>query len=253
VIRIFLEKNTNNWYQGIYGVYPDPNRPGIVYAGSWNNGFYIFDVLPDIAAPTGLKISGPVGGNPTLTWNASSDVGLDGYKIYQDIDNSGYSLLVTLDKNTTSFTDHGVIIGGSRFDLSACYYITAFNIIGRESASSFPKCIKFSALSKSAASTDTDEVPKEFLLFSAYPNPFNPTTQISYQIPNDGFVNLTIYNSLGQEVAVLVDQQQSIGRYSVQFNATNQPSGVYFYRIQVSPAEGGGGEFISVKKMLLVK
>ncbi|MBU1678423.1 MAG: hypothetical protein KKD86_06145 [Bacteroidetes bacterium] len=88
----------NKWYQGIYGVYPDPNRPGIVYASSLNNGFYIFDVLA-IASPTGFTLSGPVGGNPTLTWNASSAPGLEGYKIYQEIDNSNYSLLVTLDKN----------------------------------------------------------------------------------------------------------------------------------------------------------
>ncbi|MFH2031819.1 MAG: hypothetical protein ABIJ40_14570 [Bacteroidota bacterium] len=94
----FFRKNTNNWYQGIYGVYPDQNRPGIVYAGSISNGFYIFDVLP-IASPTGFTLSGPVGGNPTLTWNASSAPGLEGYKIYQEIDNSNYSLLVTLDKN----------------------------------------------------------------------------------------------------------------------------------------------------------
>ena len=94
-------------------------------------------------------------------------------------------------------------------------------------------------------------------LFSNYPNPFNPTTTITYQIPNDGFVNLTVYNSLGQEVAVLVNRQQTQGKYSVQFNSLSAgqglPSGVYFYRIQVSPAEGSAGEFISVKKMLLVK
>ena len=54
-----------------------------------------------------------------------------------------------------------------------------------------------------------------------------PTTQISYQIPNDGFVNLTVYNSLGQEVAVLVNRYQSIGRYTVQLNASNLSSSIY--------------------------
>ncbi|VAX15057.1 hypothetical protein MNBD_IGNAVI01-1251, partial [hydrothermal vent metagenome] len=60
------------------------------------------------------------------------------------------------------------------------------------------------------------------------------------------FVNLTVYNSLGQEVAVLVNRQQSIGRYTVQFNANNLSSGIYFCRISA-------GEFKQVKKMLLVR
>ncbi|NOX64457.1 MAG: T9SS type A sorting domain-containing protein, partial [Chlorobi bacterium] len=85
-----------------------------------------------------------------------------------------------------------------------------------------------------------------FMLYQNYPNPFNPTTQISYQIPKDRFVNLTVYNSLGQEVAMLVNRQQSVGRYTVQFNANNLPSGVYFYKLQAS-------EFNQVKKMLLVR
>lgn len=83
-------------------------------------------------------------------------------------------------------------------------------------------------------------------MYSNYPNPFNPTTQISYQLPKDGFVNLVIYNSLGQEVAELVNQHHVSGKYSVQFNANNLPSGVYVYKLQV-------GEFSSVKKMLLTK
>lgn len=242
----FFRKNTNNWYQGIYGMYPDPNRPGIVYAGSWNNGLYIFDVLPNITAPTGFSLSGSTGGNPTLTWNANTDAGLDGYKIYQNLDNSGYVLLVTLDRNVTSFTDNGVIIGNGKFDPSVCYYITAFNITGRESNPSLPKCTGFSGLNKSAESNDAEESPKEYSLFSAYPNPFNPTTQISYQLPKNSFVNLTIYNSLGQIVETLVDKNQTTGYYTIEFNADNLPSGLYIYKIQA-------GNFFDIKKMILLK
>lgn len=79
-----------------------------------------------------------------------------------------------------------------------------------------------------------------------YPNPFNPSTKISYQIPENSFVSLVVYNTLGQKVAELVNEHQSSGKYSVQFNATNLPSGVYIYKIQA-------GEFSSVKKMLLTK
>ena len=81
---------------------------------------------------------------------------------------------------------------------------------------------------------------------SSYPNPFNPTTQISYQIPKDGLVNLVVYNTLGQVVAELVNEHQSSGKYSVQFNASNLPSGIYFYKIE-------SGSFSKSMKMLLLK
>ena len=87
---------------------------------------------------------------------------------------------------------------------------------------------------------------EKYELFTNYPNPFNPSTQISYQIPENSFVNLVVYNSLGQEVAELVNQHQSSGKYSVKFNANNLPSGVYIYKLQA-------GEFSSTKKMLLTK
>ena len=98
---------------------------------------------------------------------------------------------------------------------------------------------------KESRSVNTQNEINNFSIAS-YPNPFNPSTTITYQMPKDGFVNLTVYNSLGQEVAVLVNRQQSVGRYSVQFNANNLSSGIYFYRIAT-------GEFNSVKKMLLVR
>ncbi len=79
-----------------------------------------------------------------------------------------------------------------------------------------------------------------------YPNPFNPTTTIEYQIQNDSFVNLVVYNALGQVVLTLVNEHQTIGKYTVQFNASNLPSGVYFYKIE-------SGSFNKANKMLLLR
>lgn len=87
---------------------------------------------------------------------------------------------------------------------------------------------------------------KKYHLMGAYPNPFNPSTNIDYQIPMDSFVSLIVYDILGQKVTVLVNKYQTRGKYSVRFVANNLPSGVYIYKLQA-------GVFSSVKKMLLTK
>ncbi len=248
--------NQSNWFQGIFGVFPDPNRPGVVYAGSLDEGFYIFDVLPDIAAPTGFTISGSVGENPTLSWNASSAVGLDGYKLYQKFSGS-YSLRVTLDRNTTSFTDQGVTIGGGRFAPTTCYYVTAYNITGRESEPSFPpRCVGYSGVSGAFVSNDIpldDEevVSYQFNLLAAYPNPFNPSTQISYSLAEDAYVTVKVYDMLGTEVANLINETQTAGIYERNFNVENLASGVYIYRVVA--VKNGRVLFTDSKQIILMK
>jgi hypothetical protein len=79
-----------------------------------------------------------------------------------------------------------------------------------------------------------------------YPNPFNPTTKIQYSLPEVANVKLSVYNSMGQEVIQLVNENQSAGKYIVDFNAQNLQSGVYLYRLQTS-------KFVDTKKMLLLK
>ena len=88
--------------------------------------------------------------------------------------------------------------------------------------------------------------PINFKLNQNYPNPFNPSTMISYSIPQKEWVTLKIYNTLGQEIATLVNSEQSSGNYKVSWNATNLPSGIYFYSIKV-------GAYSQTKKMILQK
>lgn len=88
--------------------------------------------------------------------------------------------------------------------------------------------------------------PEYYLLEQNYPNPFNPHTTIKFQIPKDDIVTLKIFNILGQEVTTLINEKRSAGYYDIKWNATNVPSGVYFYKLTA-------GNFTSIKKMLLVK
>ena len=99
---------------------------------------------------------------------------------------------------------------------------------------------------------DTKEIiPREYKLSQNYPNPFNPTTTIMYQISSDirdqmSMVKLLVYDVLGREVVTLVDEQKNPGEYEVKWDASNQPSGIYFYKLQT-------GEYTNVKKMILLK
>jgi len=92
-----------------------------------------------------------------------------------------------------------------------------------------------------------------FELAQNYPNPFNPITNISYTLPKDSRVTLTIYNTLGEAVETLVNEMQAANRYEAVWNATTLPSGVYFYRLQALPTGRQAGNFVETKKMVLMK
>jgi hypothetical protein len=96
-------------------------------------------------------------------------------------------------------------------------------------------------------------IPAEFSTSQNYPNPFNPSTTISYSLPRSAIVSLRVFNTLGQEVASLVNEQKPPGFYQVQWNA-NAPSGIYFYRLQARPIDGGqAGEYMKTTKMVLLR
>lgn len=90
------------------------------------------------------------------------------------------------------------------------------------------------------------EVPDEFSLDQNHPNPFNPSTQISYSIPEHSHVRLEVYDSIGQHVTTLVDDEQSPGRYEVTFDAGDLSSGMYLYRLET-------GSFTETKQMMFIK
>ena len=89
-------------------------------------------------------------------------------------------------------------------------------------------------------------LPTHFSLEQNYPNPFNPTTNFEFRIANFGSVSLKVFNLLGQEVATLVSEERSAGNYSVQWDASALPSGLYFYQLE-------SGAFIDTKKLILLR
>ena len=108
---------------------------------------------------------------------------------------------------------------------------------------------------------DEAQIPTEFVLEQNYPNPFNSATAIQYSIPQRGNVVLKVFDILGNEIATLINEEQSAGRYEVEFGSHSRlsgikefPSGVYFYQLRaVDPSTSSGQAFISTKKMILLK
>jgi hypothetical protein len=98
----------------------------------------------------------------------------------------------------------------------------------------------------SVSTNGGSDLPKSFALSQNFPNPFNPVTKINYDLPNDVFVSIKIYDVLGREIKTLVNEFKNSGRYMVSFNGSEFASGVYFYRIKA-------GSFNSIKRMLLIK
>ena len=106
--------------------------------------------------------------------------------------------------------------------------------------------ICFNSTIISGVNNNNKNVPDKYSLSQNYPNPFNPATSIKYQLPKNSYVKIKIFDILGKEITTLVSQKQNAGVYIVDWNATQYPSGVYFYKMETE-------NFIDVKRMILVK
>ncbi|MCX6152244.1 MAG: T9SS type A sorting domain-containing protein [Ignavibacteriales bacterium] len=186
-------------------------------------------------------------GHPRITWANNSEYDMGSYIIAKQVDGVSWWMdVATVSAGTTSWSDPYAWPSG-KFDpvYTLQYKVKAKDINNNISDySSVQTVYGNSNLWKSTSIFDKDIT--DYKLYANYPNPFNPTTQIAYQLLNDGFVKLIVYNTIGQEVAELVNQYQEKGSYTVQFNAVNLPSGIYIYKLQT---EG----FSDIKKMILAK
>jgi hypothetical protein len=114
------------------------------------------------------------------------------------------------------------------------------------------------AIAKSAAIVtgireSDNHVPLTFALDQNYPNPFNPTTTIKYTIPFESKVQLTIFNVLGEAVAIPIDNVENAGYKSFEWNSSSFASGIYFYRLQATSVSAPGRTFTQIRKMVLLK
>jgi hypothetical protein len=171
--------------------------------------------------------------NVTISWITSTETNNLGFDIERKTDNSIFMKIgfiqgkgTTTVKQSYSFTDNNLTSG------SYTYRINQIDVNGTVHLLKDINVIV--------------GMPTVYSLEQNFPNPFNPATTIKYQLPKAGFVTLKIYDILGKEVATLVNENKVAGRFSVEFNASKLPSGVYIYELK-SP------DFTSCKKMMLTK
>ena len=194
--------------------------------------------------------------NPIIAWGKSPDA--EKYKIYRRVTAYGglpgnrrfFTHIATADDEIFSYTDIDYTTGGK--DSTAHYFVKAVL-----SSTSQNSNIVNTPVQVYKQSLTEKKLTKNYYLFQNTPNPFNPVTKIEYHLPQDGYTVLKVYNIIGQEVARLVDQSKIAGNYSVEFDATKLPSGIYFYSLQfylsLGEVSGRTGEFFDVKKMILIK
>ncbi len=153
-----------------------------------------------------------------------------------------WSTIGYTDGDRKSYTDYEIIIEGSGSLYQAEYRIRAIDVGNYTSGWSSTVSIYFGQFGKIS-----NRIQRyEYELSQNYPNPFNPSTTINYSIKSAGEVTLKVYDMLGTEVASLVNERKEPGNYSVAFNATNIPSGIYVYRLTAD-------KFVETKKLILLK
>ena len=107
-------------------------------------------------------------------------------------------------------------------------------------------------------------IPEQYILYQNFPNPFNPSTKIKFNIPRLSFVTIKVYDILGNEVVTLISDEFIEGKYEVDLNSYysasksfqsfgNLASGIYFYQLQATPEDSQSGTFIQTRKMILIK
>ncbi|MBK8981830.1 MAG: T9SS type A sorting domain-containing protein [Ignavibacteria bacterium] len=192
---------------------------------------YIDPILPVELTSFTSSINGR---NVELNWTTSFETNNSGFEIERSLVNSVWSKVGRVNGNGTttssvnySFTDKGLSTGNYNYRLKQIDFNGNFEYFN-------------------LSNEVIVGIPAKFDLSQNYPNPFNPSTTINYDLPIDGIVSIKLFDVSGKEVASIVNEVKTAGYYSVNFNAGNLSSGVYFYTITA-------GSFAETKKMALIR
>lgn len=200
---------------------------------------YRFSLIP--AAPvlrypqnhrTGVELT------PWLVWNPST--GATSYRVQVATDTS---FSTTMLDSTGPLTNDSLHVPSGILTGLTLYY---WHVKGINNVGQGPYSATWDFTTGPSGITKNGEVPKEYKLYNNYPNPFNPITTINFDLPKPTDLKIVIFNSIGQEIQILANGRYEAGSYTVQWDASSLPSGLYFFKLE-------SVNFTEVKKMMLVK
>jgi hypothetical protein len=173
------------------------------------------------------------GSNIELYWSTATETNNSGFNVERKTENTGWQTLTfisgsgtTTETKTYNYLDNTVNEGKYFYRLKQIDFDGSFE---------YSKIVDVIV-----------SIPLEFSLEQNFPNPFNPSSKIKFTLPEASIVKLTVYNTLGEEVADLVDELFDAGSHEIVFNASNFTSGIYFVRME-------SGSFVSTRKIMLMK
>lgn len=194
--------------------------------------------------------------HPKLVWGPYSEYiagAITGYKLYyanhvQGIPPTNFTQLAILESDEYSYIDNSITIGSginSRSYYVKCVYEDQTERINETGPTNTVE-VNIENPAKRSSNFYSSNQHTEFKLGQNYPNPFNPSTTINYTIEEDGRVTLKVFDILGNEIVTLINENKPLGNYQIEFNASEIPSGIYFYSLIA-------GNHISTKKLILLK
>ncbi|MGA2624340.1 MAG: FlgD immunoglobulin-like domain containing protein [Bacteroidota bacterium] len=212
---------------------------GVVYSTMPDSGYSVDNLAPAPPSGIGARI---IANTVHLGWRISLDQDFKYFAVYRgtspDFNPHGTSPLATT--SDTSYVDQNVSAGATYY-----YKLSAFDFSGNESQYSPALTVVVLGVG------ENNGAPREYALAQNYPNPFNPWTEIRYQLPEVAHVKITVYNTLGVQVATLVDRNEEVGYYTVTWDGNDNrgnvvASGIYLYKMEA-------GSYSVAKKMIFMK
>jgi hypothetical protein len=202
------------------------------------NGFYKLDAPWFVPVELASFSAQLVDKDVILNWITATELNNQGFDIEYSLDNENFSKIgfvpgfgTTTEMKSYSFRISNVLPGAQYYRIKQIDFDGTFTIYNSVEV--------------------TGPVPNTFVLNQNHPNPFNPSTNISFSLPVESDVTIRMYNMIGQEVAQIAKNNFQAGNHSVEFNAKELSSGAYIYTLE---AKGiNGANFISTKKMLLLR
>ncbi|GIV45277.1 MAG: hypothetical protein KatS3mg036_0095 [Ignavibacterium sp.] len=236
-----------------FDVATNPNGAHFVTGWSWSYGQGLGDVylvkLQDAIIPVELTsfIAKVDGNNIVLNWSTSTEINNLGFEIERlipqvGIQNSSWTLVgfVSGYGTTTEMKSYSFIDNIS--NIRSIDHNPSLTLKYRLKQVDFTGSFKYS----DTVEVEVNSISARFSLEQNYPNPFNPVTKIKFSIPKSELVRIKVYDLLGEEIKTLVNEYRQAGTYEVEFNASDLPGGVYFYRIIT-------GSYSDTKKMILLR